>query len=130
MMAESVQDVRLFYEMAYQQASIHDPQKGQVRGLSNHKYNDLCKYLISKVKLGGDVGEYAQQKLNELHYLKNCAYNKADLELSKPRLLESFFDKEKFLKRQNVISYDTMLLNKVGELAQANMNIKIVQDRY
>ena len=129
-MTNSIQQVDLFYANAYHEASIHDPKKGQVSGFSKKEYNDLCNYLNGKIKEGGEVGEYAQKKLDELNYLKDCPFNKLDLKNSKPGFFKSLFNKEKSLKRENVISHDTMLLNNGGKLKQANHYIEMTQDNW
>lgn len=112
----TLSEVRNRYERAYHEASVYSPENGQVSGFSKQEYNELVEYLQGKTKIKGEVGEYARQQLAKLNYMKNCAFNKTDLKNNKPGFFESIFSKEKYLNRQNVISYDTMLLNNGGNL--------------
>ena len=120
-MTDSVQSVRSFYEEAFLRANNeHNPEKGQVRGIDKKEYDDLCKYLNGKVKLGGEVGKYAQKKLDELKYLKDCPYNKLSIEANKPFFFEAIFSREKALERQNIISYDTVFFHVFDRLEGIN----------
>ena len=108
------------FDKLWQQATIHDVENGQTRGINKEEFDGMSLFLNEAIKNPNATAEtknWAQKKLDDLNVMKDSVFNKdqlkKDVEANSPKGLwdnikDCFTKTEKDYLEENVISSNTM----------------------